>query len=84
MNVMPNINNNNTNSSAYLIEFSNIWNGRLGHVSFQTIKRVNNLNQIPSCAIDLNYKCESKLTKEPFQSLDRNTQILYLNIVFVI
>ena len=82
MTVMPITNNKNKASSSYLIESSNIWHGRLGHVSFNTIKRLINLDLIPSFTIDLGHRCEicieSKLTKTPFHSIERNSQILDL------
>ena len=82
MNVMPITNNKNKASSSYLIESSNIWHGRLGHVSFTTIKRLINLDLIPSFTIDLSHRCEicieSKLTKTPFHSIERSSQILDL------
>ena len=57
MTVMPITNNKNKASSSYLIESSNIWHGRLGHVSFNTIKRLINLDLIPSFTIDLSHRC---------------------------
>ena len=49
MNVMaikPNDNEINT-SSTYLLESSNIWHARLGHVNFNTLRRLIKLDHIP-------------------------------------
>ncbi|GJW13118.1 retrovirus-related pol polyprotein from transposon TNT 1-94 [Tanacetum coccineum] len=61
---------NKMNSSAYLIESSNVWHGRLGHVNFNSMRRLIKFNSIPNCHIDSKYKCETcveaKLTRTPF------------------
>ena len=47
MNVMivfPIINNNEGTSSVYMLESSNVWHGRLGHVNYHTLYRLINLN----------------------------------------
>ena len=36
MNVMTVINNNKGASSVYMLESSNVWHGRLGHVNYHT------------------------------------------------
>ncbi|KAJ9561442.1 hypothetical protein OSB04_006602 [Centaurea solstitialis] len=42
LNVMVvNVMNKNASTSAYMLEFSNIWHGRLGHVNFHSIQRLN-------------------------------------------
>ncbi|KAJ9557464.1 hypothetical protein OSB04_012078 [Centaurea solstitialis] len=41
LNVMVvNVMNKNASTSAYMLEFSNIWHGRLGHVNFHSIQRL--------------------------------------------
>lgn len=46
-------------SFAYLLESSNLWHGRLGHVNYyDTIRRLINLVHIPSFQIDFAQKCE--------------------------
>lgn len=73
---------NKVNSSAYLIESSSIWHSRLGHVNYDTIRRLVNMDLLPKFHIDANHKCETcveaKLTKAPFQSIERNTEPLEL------
>ena len=47
MNVMivfPIIDNNKSISSVYMLESSNVWHGRLGHVNYHTFHRLINLN----------------------------------------
>ena len=75
------INNNNT-SSAYLIESSHLWHGRLGHVNYDALRRMVNLERLPKFEIDLNHKCETcveaKLTRSSFHSINRNSEPLDL------
>ncbi|GJW22064.1 retrovirus-related pol polyprotein from transposon TNT 1-94 [Tanacetum coccineum] len=71
---------NKMNSSAYLIESSNVWHARLGHVNFNSMRRLIKFNSIPNCHIDSKYKCETcveaKLTRTPFKSVKRTTEPL--------
>ncbi|KAJ9543763.1 hypothetical protein OSB04_023470 [Centaurea solstitialis] len=83
LNVMVvNVMNKNASTSAYMLEFSNMWHGRLGHVNFNSIQRLSKLNCIPNCDFDSKYKCpvcvEAKLTRTSFQSIDRKTEPLDL------
>ena len=39
---------NKVSTSAYILEFSNVWPGRLGHVNYDTLCRLINLNHIPN------------------------------------
>ena len=83
LNVMTvkNINKKN-NSSAYLLESSNVWHGRLGHVNYETMRRLINLNHIPTFQISSKHKCEicveAKLTRSSFQTIERHTKPLDL------
>ena len=84
MTVIPhikNINNKNT-SSAYMLESSNVWHGRLGHVNYDTLRRLINMECLPKFQIDPNHKCEicveSKLTRTSFQSIERSSEPLEL------
>ena len=55
MNVMsafPTIDNNRGTSSVYMLESSNVWHGRLGHVNYHTLHRLINLNLLPKFEID--------------------------------
>ncbi|GJX53109.1 retrotransposon protein, putative, ty1-copia subclass [Tanacetum coccineum] len=71
---------NKMNSSAYLIESSNVWHGRLGHVNFNSMRRLIKFNSIPNFHIDSKYKCETyveaKLTRSSFKSVKRKTKPL--------
>ena len=61
---------NNNNASNYLVESSNIWHARLGHVNYDTLCRLSNLDFLPKFEIDNNHTCEicveSKMTRPPF------------------
>ena len=52
LNVMTIINKENK-SSAYFLKSFNVWHSRLGHVNYDTICRLINLDHIPSFQIDL-------------------------------
>nr|GEW02643.1 retrotransposon protein, putative, Ty1-copia subclass [Tanacetum cinerariifolium] len=71
---------NKINSSAYLIESSNVWHGRLGHVNFNLMRRLIKLNSIPNFHIGSKYKCETcveaKLTRSSFKSVKQKTEPL--------
>ena len=54
MTIVPNFNNKNT-SSAYMIESSNVWHGRLGHVNFDTMRKLMKLELLPKFNIDANH-----------------------------
>ena len=52
MTVVPSVINNNT-SSSYLLESSNLWHGRLGHVNYGSLRRLINMECLPKFDIDL-------------------------------
>ena len=60
MTVVPPIKNINKNStsSAYMLESSNAWHGILGHVNYDTLHRLINMECLPNFKIDPNHKCE--------------------------
>ena len=58
MTVFPTIDNNKSTSSVYMLELSNVWHGKLGHVNYYTLDRLINLNLLPKFKIDFNHKCE--------------------------
>ena len=70
------------NSSAYLTESSNSWHDRLWHVNYDTLRRLINLEHIPTFHIDSKHKCETcveaKLTRSSFHTIERNTEPLDL------
>ena len=72
--------NKASTSSAYLLESSSLWHGRLGHVNYGSLRRLINLCHIPTFQIDNNNKCETcveaKMTRSSFQTIERNTEPL--------
>ena len=84
MTVVPPIKNINkkSTSSAYMLESSNVWHGRLGHVNYDTLRILINMECLPNFKIDPNHKCEicveSKLTRTSFQSIGRSSEPLEL------
>ena len=84
MTVVPPIKNINKKSTsfAYMLESSNVWHGRLGHVNYDTLRRLINMECLPNFKIDPNHKCEicveSKLTRTYFQSIERSSEPLEL------
>ena len=73
-------NMNKVSSSTYMLESSDLWHGRLGHVNYDTICKLINLDHIRTFQIDSKHKCETcvkaKLTKSSFQSIERHTELL--------
>ena len=73
-------NMNKASISIYMLESSNLWHGRLGHVNYGTLRRIINLNHIPTFQINSKHKCETcveaKLTRSSFQSVKRNIEPL--------
>ena len=80
--IITNYNNKNISSSAYLIESSSIWHGRLGHVNYDSIRCLIQLNNLPKFHVNSKHKCEiyveAKLTRSLFPSVERNTEPLEL------
>ncbi|KAD4178897.1 hypothetical protein E3N88_27488 [Mikania micrantha] len=72
--------NENVPTSAYLIESSNVWHGRLGHVNFNSMRRLIKLDCIPKFSMDSKYKCticvEAKQIRSYFKSVERITEPL--------
>ena len=75
-------NMNKASTSTYMLEPSNLWHSRLGHVNYDTLRRLINLNHIPTFQIDAKHKCETcveaKLTRSSFQSVERHIEPLEL------
>ena len=82
LNVMTLKPKNEASSSAYLLESSNLWHGRLGHVNLNSLRKLINMKHIPNFQINLKHKCETcveaKLTRLSFQIIKRNTEQLDL------
>ena len=81
MTVIPTINKKNF-PVVYVLESSTLWHGRLGHVNYDSMRRLINLDHIPAFKIDKSHKCETcveaKLTRSSFHSVDRSTEPLGL------
>ena len=73
---------NKVSTSTYMLESSNLWHGRFKYFNYDTLRRLINLNHIPTFQIDAKHKCETcveaKLTKSPFKSVERHTEPLHL------
>ena len=73
---------NKASSSGYILKSSNLWHGRLGHVNYDTLCILINLNHIPTFQFDEKHKCETcaelKLTRSSFQIIERHTEPLEL------
>ena len=83
MTIVPPIKNINKNtSSAYMLESLNVWHGRLGHVNYNTLCRLINMECLLRFKIDPNHKCEicveSKFARTSFQSIERSSEPLEL------
>ena len=75
--------NRNSSSFAHIYESVDLWNGRLGHVNFASIKQLKNMQLIPTVNIDNFTKCsmfaEEKHAKKPLKSVTgRQTALLEL------
>ena len=83
--IVSQVMNEASTSSAYMLESSNFWHGRLGHVNFNSICRLIKLKCLPNFNIDSNHKCstcvEVKLTRSSFQTIERKTETLDLIIL---
>jgi hypothetical protein len=76
------MNKNASTSSVYIAESIDLWHARLGHLNIASIKRLKQLNLIPSFSKTDFAKCEvcveAKFAKKPFKSIDRQTKVLEL------
>ena len=65
-----------SNSFAYIVEFLDLWQGRLGHVNVAAIKRMKQIILIPNLTNSEHSKCEicveAKHFKKPFKTVERN------------
>ena len=79
MTIKPKIMNKTNASFVYVLKSSNLWHGRLGHVNYGSLKRLINLNHIPTIQIDIKHKCETCVeakTRLSFQTIERNIESL--------
>ena len=75
LNVMTVVTKDDLNkvASSYVLESSNIWHARLGHVNYKSIKKLMNMGLLPKfdCPSEKCQVCvESKFSKPPFYSVD--------------
>ena len=65
-----------------MLESFNLWYDRLGHVNFNSLCKLGNLNLLPNFHINPNHKCETcvdtKLAITPFHFIEKNTKPLEL------
>ena len=65
-----------------MLESSNVWHGRLGHVNYHTLHKLININLLPKFEIDFDHKCETcveaKMARASFKSIERSTKPLDL------
>jgi len=83
MTVVPTIASNNKNTtSIYIVDSSNLWHGRLGHVNYGSLRRLVNLESLPKFEFDPNHKCEicveAKMSRVSFNKIERSTEPLDL------
>ena len=69
LNVLKVINENASSSSAYLLDFVNIWHDRLGHINYSYIKRMKQLGLLNNMSTSYDHEkyqicVESKSTKK--------------------
>lgn len=73
---------NKVNFSAFLLESSNLWHGILGHINYDILYRLFNLDHIHIFQIDSKPKretCfEAKMIGPSFHSIKSSTESLYL------
>ena len=73
---------NNNIASVYVLESSDLWHQRLGHVNFRSIKSLIHLDLLPKVDCSNNDKfqvcIESKFSKLPFPPVERSTELLDL------
>ena len=75
LNVMTIVTKDDLNkvASSYVLESSNIWHARIGHVNYKSIKRLMNMGLLPNfdCPSEKCQVCvESKFSEPPFHSVD--------------
>ena len=82
MTIVSKLNEIKVASSSYLLESSHLWHGRLGHVNYNSLRRLIHLHCLPKFDINPNHKCEicveAKMTKKSFSTIDRSTEPLAL------
>ena len=65
--------NNKAITSAYIIQSQKVWHERLGHVNYDTMRKLINMDLIPKFAIDNQHKCEAcvevKMHRTSFRSI---------------
>lgn len=87
LNVMTMI--NKSTSSVYLLESSYLCHGILGHVNYDSIRLLINLDHIPTFQVDSKHKSkicvEEKSVRTTVHKIERSTKPLELiKVIFVI
>ena len=82
MTILWDFNDNKVSSFAYLLESFNLWHDILGHVNFNSLRKLRNLNLLPNFHIDPNHNYESveaELNKTPFHSIEKEHVAFIIN-----
>jgi hypothetical protein len=73
---------NKVSKFAYSSESLQLWHGKLGHVNYNSLRKLISLNLLPKFKIDKKHKCETcveaKSAKSSFRSIERSTEPLEL------
>ncbi len=82
MTVLKDFESNKISNFVYVVECSNLWHDRLGHVNYNSLHKMLKLELLPSMKIDPKDKCETcveaKMSKLSFPSVERITKPLDL------
>jgi len=82
LNVIPKSMNEVSFSTVLNVESCELWHGRLGHVNFESIRKMVNLNLTPKAKLDPTFKCEvfvqAKHVRKLFSLINRNSDPLEL------
>lgn len=70
--------NKNESSSVFILETSYLWYSRLGHINYDTLNRLINIQSISTFYIDSKHKCETcveaKMTKSSFWHVEKSSE----------
>ena len=67
-----------SNSFAYIVEFLDLWQGRLGHVNVAAIKRMKQMSLILNLTNSEHSKCEICVEAKHFKTVERSFELLEL------
>ena len=70
--------NISSNSSAYIVEYLDLWHGRLVHVNVTANKRMKQMSLIPNLTNSEHSKCEICVEAKHFKTVERSFELLEL------